>query len=599
MPSLLESVTDLLGQGEVFATLGQLMGGDRDQAEAAAGVSVPALIGGLASQAAADDGPAAITELLDGADSGPVDDVAAFLDAGDETAGSGMLDTILGDDRSDLISALAEKADVDGSMVTKLLPMLAPVVVGRLAKQRTEDKLDDAGVATLLAAEKESLEGDGLLDTIGDLLTGGLGKAAGAAAAAAGAGAMIGSAAKDKAGDLGDAAGDAAGAVADAAGDAVGAVAGVAGGAADAVTDAAADAKDAAADAKDAVVTKLGGVKDSVAGGGGVGDDRNGGLGWLWWALGAVVLVLLLAWALSMCNEESETTADTGSGEVADETEEDIDGGDGDDADDDAMADDDDADADADDDAMADEDAGADTDTDTDADSDAADGDTDVDSADADDDADADDADADAAAAAEANLQLVLAAALDGSGVTAMVSGGVVTLSGTADSTDVKEGLVLAIEAIEGVTSVDDQIEVAGSSADEQDDEADQDASTEEPEAGDTINALLDLDPVTFRVSSSRITDTGQAVLDEAAAFLDANPDVAVEIGGHTDDDGTVAENQVLSQLRADSVKAYLESKGIDGDRMEAVGYGEERPKVANDSASGKAENRRIEFVIL
>jgi outer membrane protein OmpA-like peptidoglycan-associated protein len=72
-----------------------------------------------------------------------------------------------------------------------------------------------------------------------------------------------------------------------------------------------------------------------------------------------------------------------------------------------------------------------------------------------------------------------------------------------------------------------------------------------------------------------------------------------VEIGGHTDDDGTVAENQVLSQRRADAVKAYLESKGIDGDRMEAVGYGEEEPKVPNTSSLGKAENRRIEFTIL
>ncbi len=566
MPSLLTSVTDLLGQGDVFATLGQLMGGDKDQAEAAAGASVPALIGGLASRATADDGPTAITELLDGADGGPVDDLPAFLEAGDETAGNGMLETILGDDRSDLISALASKANIDGSMITKLLPMLAPVVVGQLTKRRADDKLDEAGVVSLLASEKEALEGDGLLDTIGDFLSGGLGKAAGVAAAAAGAGAMLGAAAKDKVGDIGDAAGDATGAVTDAAGD-----------------------------AKDAVVSKLGGAKDSVAGGGiggGVGDDRNGGLGWLWWALGAVVLVLLLAWALSKCNETDET--DSGATATEDAEEADAEAPDADaDGDDAGDADADDASDAAEDEAMAD-DADAD-------DSDADDADTD-DAGAADDETEADDADADAAAEAEANLQLVLAAALDGSGVTATVADGEVTLTGTAESADIKAGLVEAIEAIEGVTSVDDQIEVAASAAD--DDEADEAAdedeeAADEPEAGDTINDLLGLDPVTFAVSSARITDEGEAVLDEAAAYLEANPDVSVEIGGHTDDDGTVAENQVLSQRRADAVKAYLESKGIDGDRMEAVGYGEEEPKVPNTSSLGKAENRRIEFTIL
>lgn len=585
MPSLLESVTDLLGQGDTFATLGQLMEGDTAQAKKASGVVVPALIGGLASRATVEGGPAVITELLDGADRGPVDDVGAFLDAGDGDVGTGMLDAIFGDDRSDLVSALADKVDIDGSMITRLLPMLTPVVVGLLDKRRSDDDLDEAGIVGFLESENEALESDGLLDTISDFFGGGLGKAAGAAAAAAGAGAALGSKALDTAGDVGDAAGDAVGAVAEAAGDAAGAAADAAGEAADAISD-------AAGDAKDAVAAKLGGVKEAVTGGGGVDDDRNGGLGWLWWALGAVVLVLLLAWALSTCNETSdgeETSANADAQSDADsDSDEDAENSGGEDADTDGSG------SDGDDDVMADDDADSSDDA---SDDDASDGD--VSSSDEDDGAMTEEDSTDA----DAELEVVLAAALAGSGVEATVVDGVVTLTGDADSEAVRDGLVEAIGTIEGVSSVDDQIVVNGQAEepeqDGEDDGGETDDETEEPETGDTINDLLNLDPVTFRISSARITDAGQAVLDEAATYLEENPGVNVEIGGHTDDDGAGAENLVLSQRRADSVKAYLESKGIDGDRMEAVGYGEEKPKVPNDSSLAKAENRRIEFTVL
>ena len=113
-----------------------------------------------------------------------------------------------------------------------------------------------------------------------------------------------------------------------------------------------------------------------------------------------------------------------------------------------------------------------------------------------------------------------------------------------------------------------------------------------------TINEELSLDPITFAVNSAEITAEGQAVLDEAAAFLEANPEINVEIAGHTDSDGDDASNLDLSQRRAESVEAYLEGQGIDGARMEPQGYGETEPVVDNDTAENKAVNRRIEFRI-
>ena len=87
-------------------------------------------------------------------------------------------------------------------------------------------------------------------------------------------------------------------------------------------------------------------------------------------------------------------------------------------------------------------------------------------------------------------------------------------------------------------------------------------------------------------------------MLADAVAFMNANPDVAVEIGGHTDSDGDDASNLALSRARADSVKAFLEGEGVDGGRMTTKGYGEAEPKVDNDSPDNKAINRRIEFTI-
>ena len=81
--------------------------------------------------------------------------------------------------------------------------------------------------------------------------------------------------------------------------------------------------------------------------------------------------------------------------------------------------------------------------------------------------------------------------------------------------------------------------------------------------------------------------------------FLKKYPNVQVEISGHTDSDGDEKHNQKLSQNRADEIKKYMVSKGIDGKRISTVGYGKSIPKYPNDSAENKALNRRIEAKII
>ena len=96
-------------------------------------------------------------------------------------------------------------------------------------------------------------------------------------------------------------------------------------------------------------------------------------------------------------------------------------------------------------------------------------------------------------------------------------------------------------------------------------------------------------------VSPSR----SRIVLDGFARFLNENEAVKIEIQGHTDDLGNDATNMALSQDRAFTVMEYLNEKGIKTSRMKFKGYGETKPKVANDSDSNRAKNRRTDFKIL
>ncbi len=81
--------------------------------------------------------------------------------------------------------------------------------------------------------------------------------------------------------------------------------------------------------------------------------------------------------------------------------------------------------------------------------------------------------------------------------------------------------------------------------------------------------------------------------------MMNQSPSMMVEIGGHTDSLGPEEYNQMLSQRRANAVKKYLERLGVDGKRINAVGYGESRPVAPNDSQEGRRLNRRTEFTIL
>jgi len=101
---------------------------------------------------------------------------------------------------------------------------------------------------------------------------------------------------------------------------------------------------------------------------------------------------------------------------------------------------------------------------------------------------------------------------------------------------------------------------------------------------------------VNFDFDKSDIRPDAAVILDEAASILNENTGSSVSVGGHTDSVGTDAYNQGLSERRAMSVKDYLVGKGVDGSRLSSMGYGESNPIAANDTADGRALNRRVEL---
>jgi outer membrane protein OmpA-like peptidoglycan-associated protein len=110
------------------------------------------------------------------------------------------------------------------------------------------------------------------------------------------------------------------------------------------------------------------------------------------------------------------------------------------------------------------------------------------------------------------------------------------------------------------------------------------------------IDAPIVLEGITFATNKYDITPESEKILMGALKTLQIHTDIVVELSGHTDNVGSNASNQILSQRRADAVKAWLVAKGIPADRIISVGYGEERPRVSNDTPDNRRLNRRIEF---
>jgi outer membrane protein OmpA-like peptidoglycan-associated protein len=102
---------------------------------------------------------------------------------------------------------------------------------------------------------------------------------------------------------------------------------------------------------------------------------------------------------------------------------------------------------------------------------------------------------------------------------------------------------------------------------------------------------------VNFDFNKSTLQPAGKPILDEAARILKDNPTLNIEVQGYTDGIGSVPYNLKLSDRRAATVKSYLVGQGVSASRLTTKGFGKSNPVATNDTADGRAQNRRVELV--
>jgi outer membrane protein OmpA-like peptidoglycan-associated protein len=103
---------------------------------------------------------------------------------------------------------------------------------------------------------------------------------------------------------------------------------------------------------------------------------------------------------------------------------------------------------------------------------------------------------------------------------------------------------------------------------------------------------------VIFALNRSDLSGEAKAKLEKLVSSLNNHPDTNIEVQGHTDDTGSEAYNQTLSEKRAATVTLYLKQMGIEAGRIISIGYGELLPKYDNTTDEGRSMNRRVTFVI-
>jgi outer membrane protein OmpA-like peptidoglycan-associated protein len=101
---------------------------------------------------------------------------------------------------------------------------------------------------------------------------------------------------------------------------------------------------------------------------------------------------------------------------------------------------------------------------------------------------------------------------------------------------------------------------------------------------------------ILFATGSYKLLSSSNKGLNDVVKILQDEPDLKLSIDGHTDNTGTPEKNQTLSENRANAVKNYLVSKGIDESRLTAAGHGQDQPIADNKTAAGRQKNRRVEL---
>lgn len=170
-----------------------------------------------------------------------------------------------------------------------------------------------------------------------------------------------------------------------------------------------------------------------------------------------------------------------------------------------------------------------------------------------------------------------------------------IVIEGTVDDAFDAASVGAVARSVEGTQRVDNRVVVAGGAIDVA---PTNEATVAVGGVGGVSEQLASAGLITFDTGATSVTAEGAVTIDTVARILNQSPGLLVEVHGHTDSDGDETANQVLSQQRAEAVVTALGQRGVDMNRLTAVGFGESNPIAPNITAEGRATNRRIEFVV-
>ncbi len=112
------------------------------------------------------------------------------------------------------------------------------------------------------------------------------------------------------------------------------------------------------------------------------------------------------------------------------------------------------------------------------------------------------------------------------------------------------------------------------------------------------LGVISKTDAIYFKTASAELEQESAPILNSVAEVAEHCPAVQITVSGYTDNVGGPAYNQRLSEQRAKSVVDYLQAKGVAAARIQSAGYGDTRPVASNETETGRAKNRRIEFTV-
>lgn len=173
-------------------------------------------------------------------------------------------------------------------------------------------------------------------------------------------------------------------------------------------------------------------------------------------------------------------------------------------------------------------------------------------------------------------------------------------------SEDIKQKALNAVSAIPGISSavwfgsdlVANTGPDTGTKTEDGGENIDPETQTAVAKCQSSLDSAMEGKELSFRSGSAYISPASNKILDDVAAVLKPCSGLAVAVGGHTDDNGNAQVNKILSQERADRVRAGLVERGISESLVTATGYGAEQPLAAGSGPEADAQNRRIEFKV-